>query len=201
MNNKFFFRYVALAMVSLILISCSNNLKKKGKVVASVNNHKVYLSDFGKRLKGYLLTNGIKDNIQLRESVLYNLINEIVVYYYDNNKKIFNNPQYQKKLIWGKRGILLSYLKDREIFAKIKVTDKEIRQAFVRVNQKLAAKHLYAKTKKEADNLYQLLKMGANWDSLAKQTFTDSTLRKTVVIWGILLGAIWILHLKILLII
>ena len=36
---------------------------------------------------------------------------------------------------------------------------------------------MFARTKEEADNLYQLLKAGASFKELAKQVFTDSTLR------------------------
>jgi len=72
---------------------------------------------------------------------------------------------------------ILAFLKDQEIYAKISVNEEEIREAFVRVNEKVAARHLFAQTEDEANNLYELVKIGVDFETLAKQVFTDSILQ------------------------
>ncbi len=58
-----------------------------------------------------------------------------------------------------------------------------------RSQEKLAVRHLYAKTKKEADRLYELLQKGASFNELAKQIFTDTALQNSggylgYITWG-----------------
>ena len=52
-----------------------------------------------------------------------------------------------------------------------------MREAFSRVNEQIAARHLFAKTEEEANNLYELAKIGVDFNTLAKQVFTDSVLQ------------------------
>jgi len=166
---------ILLILLPLLLFSCKS--KKEKIVIAKIKSHQIYLSDFVKRYKEFLSSTGIKDNLNMRYGVINNMVNEIILYYYDNNNKIFNNPEYKKEQAWNKKEAVLNFLKDREIYKKINVTEKEIREAYYRAHVSIAAKHLFARTKEEADNLYKLLKAGANFDLLAKQVFTDSTLR------------------------
>jgi len=146
-------------------------------VIASVGNYKIYKDQFTDRYLNYLFATGAKDNIVIRESILNNMINEILLFYFDNNERLFSDPEYQKELSWDEKQSVLAYLKDQEVLAKINVAESEVRRAFARVNEKIAASHLYAPTLEEAENLYKLLEIGVDWDNLAAQAFTDSTLR------------------------
>ena len=73
--------------------------------------------------------------------------------------------------------MILGYLKDQQVYAKIKVTDTEVRGAYKRSKDKIAVRHLYAPTLARARDLYRKIKNGASWDSLAAEVFTDSTLK------------------------
>jgi parvulin-like peptidyl-prolyl isomerase len=162
----------------------SGNSKSKGthgasndKVLASVGTYNITLNEFSSRYTNYLIGAGINDNNVVRESILNNMINEVVLYNYDNNRNIFSNSEYRKELESARKETILAYLKDQEIYKNITAGDDEIREAFARTNEKIAARHLYAKTKEEADELYNLLNIGASFDELAKQVFTDSVLK------------------------
>ncbi len=146
-------------------------------VVASVGNNKIMFKDYLGRYEDYLIWTGIQDNMQARFAVLNNMINEILLKKYDGNSEVYNNPEYKKEIEAAKKSAVLAFLKDREIYAKITVTDAELRQAYVRSKTKVAVSHLFARTLKQAENLYHLLKIGVSFKELAKQTFTDSTLR------------------------
>ncbi len=167
-----YIKYVT-AVIALLLLSFKFYDED---TLATVGTHKIKVEDFKSRYEEYLLTSGIKDNIVTRRSILQNMINEILLYYYDNNEKIFNNPEYLKELEWAKKQTILAFLKDREVYAKITASEQELRDAFLKTNQKIAARHLFAFTEQEADSIYNLVLNGASFDSLAKQIFTDSTL-------------------------
>jgi len=146
-------------------------------ILATVGNHQITISEFNERYSNFLFSTGAKDNMVVRKSVLDNMINEILFYYYDSNEKILSDPGYLKELDDIRVRTVLAYLKDQEVYAKITVSDQEMRQAFSRVNEQIAARHLFAKTEEEANNLYELVKAGVDFDTLAKQVFTDSILQ------------------------
>jgi parvulin-like peptidyl-prolyl isomerase len=147
------------------------------KVVADVGAYKISLHQFKEAYDQYLESPSAKDNFIFRKSILNNIINGMLLYNYDSNEKVFSDPVYIEELKENRVRTILAYLKDQEIYAKITVTEQEIREAFSRVNEKLAARHLFAKTEKEANNLYELLKIGVDFGTLAKQVFTDSVLQ------------------------
>lgn len=150
---------------------------KADKVLAKVGSHSITLHEFSSRYTDYLIGAGINDNNVVRESILNNMINEVVLYNYDNNISISSNSEYKRELEAARKETILAYLKDQEVYKNITASDDEIREAFARANEKIAARHLYTKTKEEADELYELLKTGVSFDELAKQVFTDSVLK------------------------
>ena len=164
---------IIFSFLTFLTFSQQNN----DRIIASVGNHNIKLSQFNERYANYLFATGGKDNLLVRKAILNNMINELLLYYYDSNEKVLNDPDYQKEIKENRKRVILAYLKDKEIYAKITVNDQEVREAFSRVNEKLAARHLYAKTEEEANNLYELVKMGVDFNSLAKQVFTDSVLQ------------------------
>lgn len=185
--NGIRFLIIILAFSSVLVFSKSNS--GSSKVLAVVGNYKITLEQFSDRYKDYLVYSGVQDNIQLRYSILNNMVNEILLRNYDNNSRIYKNPEYKKEIKWAKKQTVLAFLKDREIYAKITAPENEIREAYRRSNIKLAVRHLYARTKKEADNLYHLLKIGVDFKKLAKQVFTDSILQNNggylgYITWG-----------------
>jgi parvulin-like peptidyl-prolyl isomerase len=147
------------------------------QIIATVGTHQILINQFAERYSRYLFYSGVKDNIAVRQSILNNMVNEILLRYYDNNENILNNPEYKKESEWTKNQTLLAFLKDREIYANISVSEEELRDAFIKINKKIAARHLYSETEEEADNLYELLKIGVDFNYLAGQTFTDSVLK------------------------
>ncbi|MBI4811027.1 MAG: peptidylprolyl isomerase, partial [Ignavibacteriales bacterium] len=146
-------------------------------IVAIVEDHKISINTFSDRYLNYLNATGIKDQLSTRKAILNNMINETLLLKYDDNTSILNNRNYLSEIVWAKKQAALAYLKNQEIYAKITITDAELRQAFERANEKLAARHLYTETEEEAYNLYQLLQVGIDFNFLAKQVFTDSVLR------------------------
>jgi foldase protein PrsA len=143
----------------------------------AIGAHQIFINNFSQRYLDYLNATGTKDNPFTRQAILNNMINEILLEQYDDNSKILKDKNYQKEIAWVKNQTTLAYLKDQEVYAKIIVSDQELREAFERANEKLSARHLFAATEEEANNLYELLKIGVSFDLLAKQVFTDSTLR------------------------
>ncbi|MEW6653559.1 MAG: hypothetical protein AB1394_08840, partial [Bacteroidota bacterium] len=158
-------------------VSPSQQLALPKDVIAEVGSNKIYTSDFITRFSDYIFSSGIKDNIVTRRAILNNIINETLLLNYDDNKSILDNIEYQKELKWAEKQTVLAFLKDRDVYAKMTVSEAELRDAFYKTNLKIAARHLYAESEDEANSLYQLLQTGQDFSTLAKQVFTDTNLR------------------------
>ena len=164
--------------------------------LAFVGDQIIYTDDFKARYSDYLFETGIKDNLAVRQAMLNGIISELLLSHYDDNSKILANDEYVKEINWVSKQSPLAHLKDQEIYAKITVSDEELRNAFIRVNENLSASHLYAQTLEEAEYLYDLVQMGVDWDNLAAKFFLIVLYEIMAVILGILLLEIWIQHLK-----
>ncbi len=180
----------ALMVIFLTVIGASaKDVSDSTRIVASVGNEEITYQDFSGRYEDYLIYAGVQDNIQARYAILNNMINEILLRRYDDNSKVYGNPEYKKELASAWNRTVLAFLKDQEVYAKITVSDGELREAYRRSKIKLSVRHLYAKTEKDAQNIYELVKMGISFDELAKQVFTDTTLRNNggslgYITWG-----------------
>ncbi len=183
-----YFTWIIFLFAWLLFVNGCNQ-KKSDKIVAKVGEYDIMQSDFVERYEDFLIQTGIKDNFPSRKQVVNSMIAEVLLGKYDDNKSITSNKEYIIEKKWLKDQAVLTYLKDQEVYAKINVTDKETRNAFLRSNQKLNVSHLYAATESEINELYQLLQIGVSFETLAKQTFTDSTLRNNggnlgFITWG-----------------
>src|ERR1035437_6863700 len=170
------FRLLILLFFSIIIVFPQNN-NDSTEIAATVGNHITTFKNYLNRYEDYLIATGLKDNMQARFAILNNMINENLLRYYDDNSGIYNNPEYIKEIGWVKKETILAYLKDQEVYAKITASEDELRQAYIRSKIDLSVRHLYASTEKEADNLYSLAKIGVSFEELAKQSFTDTTLK------------------------
>ena len=181
------------ALLGIVLFCGSVSFAKEStdttRIVALVGKNEITFQDFVNRYEDYLIFTGLQDNVRARYAVLNNMINEILFREYDNNAKVYGNPEYKKEITSAWNRTVLAFLKDREVYAKITVTNRELREAYQRSKIKLAVRHLYARTEKDAENLYRLAVIGVSFHELAKQAFTDSTLRNNggylgYITWG-----------------
>jgi len=171
-------RYVLISLLMILFLVIFNNCSTQSdEVLAKVGSHKITSDEFIKRYTDYIVVSGINDNLRARIAILNNMVSEILLKEYDDNSSVYNNEEYKVEKEWARKQALLAYLKDKEAYAGIKVTEADLREAFVKANQRIEARHLYAKTKEEADELYSLLQAGADFNLLARQVFTDSTLK------------------------
>ncbi len=164
--------FVATAL--FLLASCR---QQPVKTVATVGDYTVDFDSYLKRYREYLFTSAMKDNLVTRRQVAQNMAHELLLKHYDDNSALENDPEYKKELAWAKNQMILGYLKDQEVYARITADEREVRRAFARSKEKIAARHLYAPTREEAERLYTALKKGASFEELARKTFTDSTLK------------------------
>ncbi len=148
------------------------------QTIATVNSIEIPFEDFKNRYEDYLIATGIKDTYANRTQILNNIVTEILLVNYSDNQSILNDEEFQREKKWIDNQTQLAFLMDQEIFAKLTASEEELREAFLKMNQKVEARHLYAETEEEAWELYNLLQNGSSFELLAKQVFSDSILQK-----------------------
>jgi parvulin-like peptidyl-prolyl isomerase len=156
-----------------LIAGCSRN---EAPVLMKVGDRAVSVEQFRARYVNFISSAGVKDTRSARRQILGLMADEILLADYDDNTAILNNPDYQSEIKNIHDEILLALYKDREIYAKMTVNDDELRRAFVRVNEQVSARHLFARTEQEANMLYQQLQSGMTFEQLAPSVFSDSAL-------------------------
>ncbi len=68
------------------------------QILASAGSHQVLFSQFTDRYTDYLLATGLRDNLTLRQAILNNMMNEILLQYFDDNSNIVTNSEYLKEI-------------------------------------------------------------------------------------------------------
>jgi len=96
-------RGVIGCMIPVIAIVCGVNASPKGQtektqIVASVGDSRITFQDFSDRYEDYLIFTGLQDNLQARYAILNNMINEILLRQYDDNSKVYGNPEYKREI-------------------------------------------------------------------------------------------------------
>jgi peptidyl-prolyl cis-trans isomerase C len=103
------------------------------------------------------------------------------------------DPQITSRVDQEKDRLLLNQLFQKEVSSKAKVTDKDVEDFYRKLGERIKVRHILVKTKKEADQIYQDLKKGANFDSLAREKSIDPSTKEKggdlgFITWNAMLG-------------
>ncbi len=144
--------------------------------VMRVAQEEVPLAEFRTRYIDFLLRRGLTDGMQPRRVFTEALLAHKLVYRYLHDHGVANDPEYrfQKKVVEDK--LLLEAYAQHMLYDTLQVTEAELRELFVRMNTRLKARHLYARTEEEAWELYHRLQEGASFEALAREVFRDTML-------------------------
>ncbi|MDZ7763009.1 MAG: hypothetical protein U5K00_01090 [Melioribacteraceae bacterium] len=81
-------------LIVMMIQSCSTSDEE---VVAGVGDHKISVDEFEERYTDYIVLAGAEDNIRTRKAILNNMMNELLLKYYDDNESVYQNEEYQKE--------------------------------------------------------------------------------------------------------
>lgn len=160
----------------LILIFIECNKESDDRYFARINDQKITVEEFEKRLTYFTRVTGISDNLQTRQNLLQQMISEYLLIQDYRSQNLDTSAEFLQKAKSIRTQYYLDFYRKKAFFDTISVTQKELNRLFNFYNQSISARHLYAPTKQEAEDLYQRLEQGETFEELAKLTFRDSTL-------------------------
>ena len=174
-----YYSHLGLLLLLLALAGCSRRGRRDNLILATIGEHNITIADFTSRYQQVQERVNLPDNGDVRNETFRNLIDEELLIYEARRTGYLTDArgQYTKEKLRIQE-LLNKYLQNL-VFTKIVITDKELKELFVRLNTRVKARHLYASTKLEADSLFTELMTGNTYKEMAWHVFSDPRLRET----------------------
>ncbi len=162
-----------LLIGSIVLAALSGCSRTDDTVIATVGGEKIHAGEFRLRLKTYLESTGMRDNIVVRKQIVDNMINEVLILQHVRAEGWEREHEVLKRYEEIENQALLDEYAKRLVTEEVQVEEPELWEEFRRMNTKVAVRYLYGKTEDQAWELRQRLERGATFDRLAREVFDD----------------------------
>ncbi len=144
--------------------------------VATIAGEPLLESTFRARYVDYLLQTGQHDAPAQRHAFLNTLVAGRLLVREAQDAGITAEPGYAFQSERLRRKLLIEAYLHRMVYDTLQVTEAELQAMFIRANTTLTARHLYARTRAQADALYARLQNGEPFEALAYEVFADTAL-------------------------
>lgn len=172
---------VAIVVLTIFLMfACAKKEAPKGTYLAKIGSGTITQADFEREMKSLpVFAQAMFEGSIGKERFLEELVKKEVLYQEAVKKNLNKDAEYLKKVEDFKKITLVSLLLEKEIEAKAKVTDQEVKDYydknkadFAPINQ-IRASHILLKTEEEAKKAYERLKKGEDFVQIAKKSSID----------------------------
>lgn len=145
-------------------------------ILARIDGHAVTGEDFRTRYVEYLLRTGVQDEVRLRRAMLEQMVNDRLMAQAGRRLGLHETEAYLLHEETVRRKLLIDGFLESAVMSHVEITEADLEQAFVRINTDLEARHLFARTRSEADVLHERLMNGETFEMLAREVFVDTAL-------------------------
>lgn len=179
----------ALALSMLVGAGCGAAQSHDGApdpYVARAGDVGVTASAFRAAYRTYLLTVGLEDGPALRRAFVEDLLAQRLLIARARAEGIEETPAVRFERERLRRKLVLDRYAQRVLFDTLRVRDADLHEAFRRMHSEATVRHLYARTRAQAEALRARLVAGEPFEALAAEVFADPALARN----GGLLGTI-----------
>jgi hypothetical protein len=171
-----YFRIIRQALFSaFLMMSCSEKIDNS-EVIVRVGPNKITFDEF---YESYHLYPKYRQKSTLRQARLQQIeymIERIHLQMAAERESFDKFPDIEEKIGYIKNKEKLKRLYEKNVLNKIEISEEEAWEEYKRSNIQIRMRHLYAKTKEQAQQLYEQLQQGADFAKLARLSFRDSVL-------------------------
>jgi len=179
-------RVAAVCMLALVLVSCSKKeAEQKGPYLAKIDNMTITQADFDREFKALPdYAQQIFTDASGREKFLNEIVNKELLYKEAKKKGFDKSPDFNKKMEEFKKLTLISEVFEKEIMAKAKVSDQDIKDYYDKnkdsfvIATEIRASHILVKTEEDAQKVLARLKKGEKFEAIAKAVSLDTASAK-----------------------
>ncbi len=171
---------VLIIFLLLAVAACAKKEGPTGPYLAKVGNATITQADLEREMKNLPeFAQALFAGSDGKEKFLNELVKKEILYQEAVKKGLDKDPEYLKKVEDFKKITLIGSLLEKEIEAKSKVTEKDVKDYYDKHKEEISsvsqikASHILVKTEDEANKIYESLKKGANFAELAKKNSID----------------------------
>ena len=175
--NKSIVKYLSCFSIVFMIIgiyACEKTDKNVKNFLAVVGEKKITLEEF--RLFYELDPNFGIDSTGI--SALRDELNKYIDRYVAKEKaekdNLWEDPIYKKALDWEINQIQLRQLYREVVEKPIRISEKEIREEFIKQSIQVNIRHLYSDNLDQAIKWYKALQRGESFENLAAESFKDT---------------------------
>jgi EpsD family peptidyl-prolyl cis-trans isomerase len=174
--------FVSMLVIAVLcaLVSCAKKEEQKGPYLAKVGSVKITQSDLERDIKNLPeFAQKLFEGPGGKEKFLDEMIKKELLYQEATKKGIDKDPEYLQKLEEFKKLTLIGRLLEKEIEAKAKVTDQDVKDYYDKHKNELAAvsqiraSHILVKTEGDAKKILERVKKGEDFAAIAKKSSID----------------------------
>jgi len=173
--NKRFIENTCFIFAIIFYFSCQTE-KPYDRVVSKVGKEKLKFSEF---LYSYTLSPHFRPNSTLKEARLQHLDymqDRILMTIAAEKEHLATIPEIQNKIKYIQEKEILKYLYNKEILSEIEVTNEEAWQEYKRSKIQVHLRHIFAPTKRKANEYYERLQTGETFEQIAREAFSNQQL-------------------------
>ena len=174
------FVFIVAISVLCALVSCAQKGEQKGPYLAKVGTIKITQADLERDIKNLPeFAQKLFEGAAGKEKFLDEMIKKELLYQEAAKRGLDKDPEYVRKLEEFKKLTLIGQLLEKEIEAKAKVTEQDVKDYYEKHKEELAAvsqikaSHILVKTEADANKILGRLKKGEDFAALAKKNSID----------------------------
>jgi peptidyl-prolyl cis-trans isomerase C len=185
--------FCILGSLLLMTIFIQGKALAQDDVIAKIGDRKITVSEFNKVLKYFDAERqkAIEKNPQLKETILLQYIQGVVISNLAKQKSFDKNPQIKEQIEFYKDNYLANEYLKKEVAEKVKVTEEEIKSYYeshkdeFKTPEMIRARHILIqanqsasesdkkKAKEKAENILKKIKDGEDFAKLATELSED----------------------------
>jgi EpsD family peptidyl-prolyl cis-trans isomerase len=174
------FVFILAISVLCALVACAQKGEQKGPYLAKVGTIKITQADLERDIKNLPeFAQKLFEGAAGKEKFLDEMIKKELLYQEATKRGLDKDPEYVRKLEEFKKLTLIGQLLEKEIEAKAKVTEQDVKDYYEKHKAELAAvsqikaSHILVKTEGEAKKILERLKKGEDFAAIAKKNSID----------------------------
>ncbi len=165
---------VQIILLALILALAGNCQEKKEEIIATVGEDEITYPDYLQQFRNNLgLLESDTDRVAKAIEFLNQAIDERILIQEGYRTGLDKDQEIQLLVDGQKSRFLLDELYKVKIIKKAQPSLSDVKAYYNKLKEQLHLKHILVKEKKEADEVYSLLKKGINFDTLAQEKSVD----------------------------
>ena len=170
MRKSSFFLFLFLAF--LLFWRCA---EKKETVVAQIEDEKITVEDLNTRMQArFRQTPASREQeLTVKRNILDQIIEEKLLAQAAKDEGQDKDSTFIKSVKDQEEKFLLQSLYQKKVLDKAEPTEKELKEFYKKQNEEIHPRHILLKSQKKADEVYQRLQEGEDFEEIAKQESED----------------------------